>query len=117
MLCILDSFLDRGAVDPYDIASPFLEWSRSDGQGVGRRTYNVLQMPQYKQYPYKAAEFIWHFGREKSAPNGMLMRTCVLGIWDYRNEVKVHTNTEYVCCLIYFAPRRGGSCRRAKSAR
>ena len=48
MLCIMDSLLDKGAVDPYDIASRFLKWFHSGGQGVGRHTYNVLQMPQYE---------------------------------------------------------------------
>lgn len=65
MLCILDSLLDKGAIDPYDIASRFLKWFRSDGQGVGRHTYNVLQMPQYELYPYKAAEFVWRLSKKK----------------------------------------------------
>lgn len=110
MLCILDSLLDKGAVDPYDIATRFLKWFRSGGHGVGRHTYNVLRMPQYEQHPYEAAEFIWRFGRGKGAPNGALMRTCVLGIWDYRNEADVRANTEHVCRLTHADPRCVGSC-------
>lgn len=110
MLCILDSLLDKGTVDPHDIAARFLRWFRLGGQGIGRHTYNVLRMPQYEQHPYEAAEFIWRFGREKSAPNGALMRTCVLGIWDYRNEADVRTNTERVCRLTHADPRCVGSC-------
>lgn len=110
MLCILDSLLDKGAVDPYDIAARFLKWFRSGGQGIGRHTYNVLRMPQYERRPQEAAEFVWRFGREKSAPNGALMRTCVLGIWDYRNVAAVRANTECVCRLTHADPRCVGSC-------
>lgn len=110
MLCILDSLLDKGAIDPYDIASRFLKWFRSDGQGVGRHTYNVLQMPQYEMYPYKAAEFVWRLSKKNNAPNGALMRTCILGIWDWQNAVAVRSNTECVCRLTHFDPRCVGSC-------
>lgn len=110
MLCILDSLLDKGAIDPYDIASRFLKWFHSGGQGVGRHTYNVLQMPQYEQYPYKAAEFVWRLSKKNNAPNGALMRTCILGIWDWQNAAAVRTNTECVCRLTHFDPRCVGSC-------
>lgn len=110
MLCILDSLLDKGAVDPHDIAARFLKWFRSGGQGLGRHTYNVLRMPQYAQHPHEAAEFVWRFSRGKSAPNGALMRTCVLGIWDRRNAAAVRTNTECVCRLTHADPRCIGSC-------
>lgn len=110
MLCILDSLLDKGAVDPYDITSRFLKWFRSDGQGVGRHTYNVLQMPQYEYHPHEAAELVWRFSRGKSAPNGALMRTCILGIWDWQNAAAVRSNTECVCRLTHADPRCVGSC-------
>lgn len=110
MLCILDSLLDKGAVDPYDIAARFLAWFRSGGKGIGHHTYNVLRMPQYEQHPHEASEFIWRFSREKSAPNGALMRTCVTGIWDWRDAAAIRANTECVCRLTHFDPRCVGSC-------
>lgn len=110
MLCILDSLLEKGVVEPHDIAARFLKWFRSGGQGVGRHTYNVLRMPQYEQYPYKAAELVWRLSKGSSAPNGALMRTCILGIWDYRNVAHVHANAERVCRLTHADPRCVGSC-------
>lgn len=110
MLCILDSLLDKSMIDSHDIADRLLSWFRTGGQGVGRHTYNVLRMPQYALHPHEAAEFVWRFSRRKSAPNGALMRTCILGIWDWRNAAAVRTNTECICRLTHFDPRCVGSC-------
>lgn len=110
MLCILDSLLERPAVDPNDIAARFVGWFRSDGRGIGRHTYNILRMPQYAQRPYEISEFFWKFSRCNSAPNGALMRTCITGIWDYRDKAAVYENTENICRLTHFDPRCVGSC-------
>ena len=110
MLCILDSLLECQTVDPNDIAARFVRWFRHDGRGVGRHTYNILQMPQYAQRPYEISEFLWKFSRCNSAPNGALMRTCISGIWDYRDEATAYKNTENICRLTHFDPRCVGSC-------
>ena len=67
-------------------------------------------MPQYELYPYKAAEFVWRLSKKNSAPNGALMRTCILGIWDWQNAAAVRSNTECVCRLTHADPRCVGSC-------
>ena len=110
MLCILDSLLERRTVDPNDIAARFVRWFHHDGRGIGRHTYNILRMPQYAQRPYEISEFFWKFSRCNSAPNGALMRTCITGIWDYRDEAAVYENTENICRLTHFDPRCVGLC-------
>lgn len=110
MLCILDSLLERRTVDPNDIAARFVGWFHHDGRGIGRHTYNILRTPQYAQRPYEISEFFWKFSRCHSAPNGALMRTCITGIWDYRDEAAVYENTENICRLTHFDPRCVGSC-------
>ena len=110
MLCILDSLLERRTVDPNDIAARFVRWCHHDGRGIGRHTYNILRMPQYAQRPYEISEFFWKFSRCNSAPNGALMRTCITGIWDYRDEAAVYENTENICRLTHFDPRCVGLC-------
>ena len=110
MLCILDSLLERRTVDPNDIAARFVRWFHHDGRGIGRHTYNILRMPQYAQRPYEISEFFWKFSRCNSAPNGALMRTCITGIWDYRDEAAVYENTEHICRLTHFDPRCVGLC-------
>lgn len=110
MLCILDSLLERRTVDPNDIAARFVRWFHHDGRGIGRHTYNILRMPQYAQRPYEISEFFWKFSRCNSAPNGALMRTCITGIWDYRDEAAVYENTENICRLTHFDPRCVGVC-------
>lgn len=110
MLCILDSLFERRTVDPNDIAARFVRWFHHDGRGIGRHTYNILRMPQYAQRPYEISEFFWKFSRCNSAPNGALMRTCITGIWDYRDEAAVYENTENICRLTHFDPRCVGLC-------
>ena len=110
MLCILDSLLELRTVDPNDIAARFVRWFHHDGRGIGRHTYNILRMPQYAQRPYEISEFFWKFSRCNSAPNGALMRTCITGIWDYRDEAAVYENTENICRLTHFDPRCVGLC-------
>ncbi len=110
MLCILDSLLEHRTVEPNDIAGRFVNWLRYDGRGIGRHTYNILRMPQYAQFPYKVSEFIWKFSRCNSAPNGALMRTCITGIWNYRDATAVYENTENICRLTHFDSRCVGSC-------
>ena len=110
MLCILDSLLERRTVDPNDIAARFVRWFHHDGRGIGRHTYNILRMPQYAQRPYEISEFFWKFSRCNSAPNGALMRTCITGICDYRDEAAVYENTENICRLTHFDPRCVGLC-------
>ncbi len=111
MLCILDSLLERRTVDPNDIAARFVRWFHHDGRGIGRHTYNILRMPQYAQRPYEISEFFWKFSRCNSAPNGALMRTCITGIWDYRDEAAVYENTENICRLTHFEPAVRGFMR------
>lgn len=48
--------------------------------------------------------------RKQSAANGSIMRTAILGCWNYTNWEQVKANTENVCKLTHFDPRCVGSC-------
>lgn len=74
--------------------------------GIGRHTYNILALSDYESNPEKAAEISWIFSNRKSAPNGGIMRTSVVGLW---NE-DVARNAERICKLTHMDSRCTGSC-------
>ena len=110
MLCILDSLLDKGCVDLTDIASRFVNWKNTNGVGIGRQTLNILSIGDYIIHPFKASELIWNMSGKKSAPNGGIMRTAVVGCWNFTDWERVRSNTKNICKLTHYDPRCIGSC-------
>jgi len=110
MLCILDSLIDNNSVNLNNIASKFVEWKKSNGIGIGRHTLNILSIGDYANNPLKASELIWNMSGKKFAPNGGIMRTAIVGCWNYTNWEQVRINTENICKLTHFDPRCVGSC-------
>ncbi len=110
MLCILDSILENREINLNDIASRFVEWKNTNGVGIGRQTLNILSIKDYAKNPFKASELIWNMSRKMSAPNGGIMRTAVVGCWNYKDWEQVRINTENVCKLTHYDPRCIGSC-------
>lgn len=78
--------------------------------GIGQNTYKVLNFPQYTSSPQKAAEHVWKMGKKQIAANGAVMRTAILGTWDYELEHSVESNTIEVCKFTHADPRCIGSC-------
>lgn len=110
MLCILDSILENKEIDLNDIASRFVEWKNTNGVGIGRQTLNILSIKDYAEKPFKASELIWNMSRQTSAPNGGIMRTAIVGCWNYKDWEQVKINTENICKLTHYDPRCIGSC-------
>ena len=110
MLCVLDSIVEHKAINLTDIATRFLHWKQTDGIGIGRHTLNVLSLGDYVDNPFKASELVWNMSRKQSAANGAIMRTAILGYWNYKDWGAVKSNTEDVCKLTHFDPRCIGSC-------
>jgi ADP-ribosylglycohydrolase len=110
MLCILDSPLDRGEVDPADIAARIRHWALSDGLGIGSTVYAVVRDPAFLEAPEDAARRYWEASGRTVASNGGVMRTSVLGVWEYAHPERVRANAERVCRLTHYDPRCVGSC-------
>lgn len=110
MLCILDNIIENKAIDLTDIAKRFVLWKQTNGIGIGRHTFNVLSIGDYVENPFKASELIWSMSRKQSAANGAIMRTAILGCWNYTDWEEVKSNTENVCKLTHYDPRCVGSC-------
>ncbi len=110
MLCILDSITANNAINLDDIAKRFVEWKQTNGMGIGQHTLNVLSIGDYVQNPFKVSEFFWNISRKQVAGNGGIMRTAILGCWNFSNWEQVKLNTENVCKLTHFDSRCVGSC-------
>ncbi|OJJ18808.1 hypothetical protein BKI52_24880 [marine bacterium AO1-C] len=110
MLCILDSILATKRVDVKDIALTLVDWAHHDGRGLGRTVYSVLGSPIFMQSPHEAAKNYWEKSNRYAAANGAVMRTSVLGIWEYNKPEKIRINATKVCKITHYDPRCVGSC-------
>ena len=109
-LCILDSILDRKSVDVLDIAFRMHRWATQGGMGIGKTVYSVLTSPGFLRDPHSAAKRVWENSERNAAPNGGIMRTSILGIWEYQSPEKIKDNAEQVCKITHYDPRCVGSC-------
>lgn len=110
MLCILDSIIENKTINLTDIAKRFVSWKKVNGIGIGRHTLKVLSIGDYVENPFKASELVWNMSKKQSAANGAIMRTAILGFWNYIDWEQVKSNTENVCKLTHYDPRCIGSC-------
>ncbi len=119
MLCILDSLLEYDRLNLWDIAIRFYQWAAAGNPGIGYSTHSVLFssytssvnffQPDFDKNYYAAAKDFWEKSDRQSAPNGGVMRTAVLGIWEYPYRDRVKSNAEKVCQLTHYDPRCVGS--------
>lgn len=110
MLCILESLVDNDGVDVPDIARRFYRWMIDDGLGIGNTVLSVLRHPRFLTHPHFAAEAVWVAGGRQSAANGAVMRTSVLGVWDFDQPQEVVGHADQVCRITHWDPRCVGSC-------
>lgn len=107
MLCIADALIASGGeVNLNQIANNFKAWFEGNPLGIGRHTYNVLCFADYVKDPIQAAEIVWTLYRKRSAANGGVMRTSVVGLL----PENVSEHAENICKLTHPDPRCIGSC-------
>lgn len=119
MLCILDSLLKLQRVDLLDIACEFYQWASEGHPGIGFSTHQVLFskyvanreffQENFEENYYLAAQQYWEDSGRKMAPNGGVMRTSILGIWEYPWRDRVKSNAAKVCQITHYDPRCVGS--------
>lgn len=110
MLCIFDSLLALGRFDPLDIAARIQHWALTDGYGMGQTVYAVARDPRFLTEPFAVAREYWEASNRYAAANGAVMRTSVLGAWDYADADRVRHNATQACLLTHADPRCVGSC-------
>ena len=106
MLCIANAIIADKNICLNSIAQNFKKWFKGSPMGIGRHTYNVLATSDYTKNPTKAAEIVWKLSGKKSAANGGIMRTSVIGLWKqdvsyYAEEICKLTHTDFRCIGSY----------------
>lgn len=105
MLCIAEAIVDDGEVNPLSVARRFKQWFRHNPMGIGRHTHTVLSIGDYEEKPCLVAEKIWQMSGKRSAANGAVMRTSVVGL--LRQDVEKHAAG--ISRLTHADPRCVGS--------
>lgn len=105
MLCIAESIVKNKGVNLPDIAKNFKQWFMQHPIGIGRHTYKVLCLGDYTEKPQQAAELVWNMSGKKSASNGAVMRTSIVGL--LKEDVEKHAAD--ICRLTHADPRCVGA--------
>jgi ADP-ribosylglycohydrolase len=106
MLCIANALVKDKGVDLSHIARNFKQWAEGEPMGIGLHTYKVLMIGDYVDRPQDVSKLVWEMSRGKSAANGGLMRTSIVGALP--NEVEKAAAD--ICRLTHYDPRCVGSC-------
>lgn len=106
MLCITNAIIKDKGVNLTTIANNFKAWASGVPMGIGAQTYKVLMVGDYIERPIEVSKLVWEMSGKKSAPNGGVMRTSVVGLL----PKDVEQNSVDICLLTHYDPRCVGSC-------
>ncbi|HMN05554.1 MAG TPA: ADP-ribosylglycohydrolase family protein [Flavobacteriales bacterium] len=109
-LCIRDSILKVGKVDECAFAEELFRWYQESSLGIGNTVLRVVTLPQFTLYPHKGAELVWKTSKRQNASNGAVMRTSILGTYEFWDPDAVVRNTETICKVTHWDSRCIGSC-------
>ncbi|ORX83662.1 ADP-ribosylglycohydrolase [Anaeromyces robustus] len=118
-LLILDSIVSHnGEVDINDFAARCLYWINFGFTeigdicplGVGNNFNNVVTSKGFVNDPIQISKEVWTKGECKSAANGCVMRTSILGLPYFWDENKVIENTTKICQVTHYDPRCVSCC-------
>jgi len=110
MILILDSIIEHyGDPQIIDFAEKLHMWVQKGfeelgdfgGSGCGQNTHNVVTSKMFKDDPHKAAEQVWERSGKKSAANGAVMRTSILGIPHFDSLDIVSKNTKNIAKVTH----------------
>ena len=108
-LCICNSILKTKVVDEYAFAKELYNWAQESPVDIGITVNNVVSHPDFLEDPYKCAKEVWDDSRHEAAANGAIMRTSILGAFEFRDYQKVISNTEKITKVTHWDPRCIGS--------
>ena len=106
MLCIANAVIKDKGVNLTSIAHNFKDWADGEPMGIGENTYKVLTIGDYVEHPLEVSKKIWEMSHERSAANGGLMRTSIVGLF----PKAVEECAVNICRLTHYDPRCVGSC-------
>jgi ADP-ribosylglycohydrolase len=105
MLCIADGCTDDNNILS-NIAHCFKAWFFGSPRGIGGHTYKVLMVGDYEERPIAVSKLIWEISGRRTAGNGGVMRTSIVGLF----PKDVEEWAANICRLTHYDPRCVGSC-------
>jgi ADP-ribosylglycohydrolase len=109
-LCICESIIQTKKVDELAFAQELFKWFKGSPMGIGKTVYKVVTVPQFVLYPHKASEIIWNLSKKQNASNDAIMRTSILGTFEFWDDEKVIQKTEKIARVTHWDQRCVGSC-------
>lgn len=108
-LCICNSILKAKDVDETAFAKELHKWAQGSPKDVGITVNRVVSHIDFLENPYKISKMIWEESNRHSAANGALMRTSILGAYEFWDYNKVISNTEKIAKVTHWDSRCVGS--------
>ncbi|MCB1660245.1 MAG: ADP-ribosylglycohydrolase family protein [Pseudomonadales bacterium] len=105
MLCILESLLANQGLAVEDIAQRWKNWAKEDGRGIGQLTIRMIANKQFVNDAIDIAKRDWQKTGANNAPNGGVMRTSAVGLWQHWNLSQVANYAEVICSMTHADPR------------
>jgi len=119
MICIIDTILETGGeVSESVFAKRLKRWVKwgfpelgdQGGCGLGATVASVVFSEQFLSNPHQAAFDIWLKFNKNAAANGAVMRTSILGCYQFHDLKKVIENTIKIAKVTHYDGRCVGSC-------
>eukprot|EP00455_Lapot_gusevi_P057464 TRINITY_DN9803_c0_g1_i2.p1 TRINITY_DN9803_c0_g1~~TRINITY_DN9803_c0_g1_i2.p1 ORF type:complete len:391 (-),score=44.94 TRINITY_DN9803_c0_g1_i2:29-1201(-) len=118
LLLLRSMVRSNGEANPEDFALRLRDWMMrgfpelgdTGGLGIGMTVYNVMTHPDFLDNPHYAAADVWNESNRFLAANGAVMRTSVLGIFNYNNRQAVLEQTRSMARVTHADPRCWASC-------
>ncbi len=109
-LCICKSILETRKVDELAFAEELYKWFKGTPMGIGLTVYKVVSLPQFTLFPHKGAKLVWKLLKKQNASNGAIMRTSILGTYQFWDYLQVEVNTQKIAKVTHWDDRCVGSC-------
>lgn len=110
MLCILDAILEDQMLTVERVCNNFMDWFHHEPMGIGNTVFSVLSDPNFTSDPFAVSNKVWEKSERRSAANGGVMRTSILGIWQFPEKDRVVRNAVDICRITHYDLRCVSSC-------
>ena len=108
-LLLADSLLDRGCLDPLDVAARFKDWARN-AKDVGTQIRRVTGMKAYLVDPERCAADDYASHPNNAAGNGAVMRCAPVAIFHASNQPMLVADSKRSALLTHGDPKAQSSC-------
>ncbi|NLI79777.1 MAG: hypothetical protein GX442_25445 [Candidatus Riflebacteria bacterium] len=101
LLCLFDAMHAQGRVVPATLAALLADRYGIDG---ARAMKKVFAFPNFRNDPERAAQVLFERAANRPSDNGALLRTPVVGLWDFRQPEVVTANARAACRVTHADP-------------